>query len=85
MPDPQFCKRAESKADRSEKGRSFRLSCSGEPTDGQGHRPGIISPDFGHNRLKERTMLLQLAWRIYPRLEPIAIRQNLTKVIPGYR
>ena len=33
----------------------------------------IISPDFGQNRLKERTMLLQLAWRIDPRLEPVAI------------
>jgi predicted nucleotidyltransferase len=33
----------------------------------------IISPDFGHNRLRERTMLLQLAWRIDPRLEPVAI------------
>ena len=33
----------------------------------------IISPDFGQNRLKERTMLLQLAWRVDPRLEPVAI------------
>ena len=33
----------------------------------------IISPDFGQNRLRERTMLLQLAWRIDPRLEPVAI------------
>ncbi len=33
----------------------------------------IISPDFGQNRSKERTMLLQLAWRIDPRLEPVAI------------
>jgi uncharacterized protein len=33
----------------------------------------IISPDFGHDRFEERKMLLQLAWRIDPRIEPIPI------------
>jgi predicted nucleotidyltransferase len=33
----------------------------------------VISPDFGQDRLKESTMLLRMAWRIDPRLEPIAI------------
>ena len=33
----------------------------------------IVSPDFGRDRFKERTMLLQLAWRIDPRIEPVPI------------
>jgi len=33
----------------------------------------IISPDFGKNRFEEGKMLLQMAWRIDPRLEPIPI------------
>jgi predicted nucleotidyltransferase len=33
----------------------------------------IISPDFGKNRFEEGKMLLQIAWRIDPRLEPIPI------------
>jgi len=33
----------------------------------------IISPDFGKNRFEEGKKLLQLAWRIDPRLEPIPI------------
>ena len=33
----------------------------------------IISPDFGKDRFEERKMLLRLAWRIDPRIEPIPI------------
>lgn len=33
----------------------------------------IVSPDFGRDRFEERKMLLQLAWRIDPRIEPIPI------------
>lgn len=33
----------------------------------------IVSPDFGRDRFEERTMLLQLAWRIEPRIEPVPI------------
>ena len=33
----------------------------------------IVSPDFGKNRFEEGKMLLQLAWRVDPRLEPIPI------------
>ena len=33
----------------------------------------IISPDFGKNRFEEGKMLLQIAWRIDPRLEPVPI------------
>ena len=33
----------------------------------------IVSPDFGRDRFEERTMLLQLAWRIDPRIEPVPI------------
>jgi predicted nucleotidyltransferase len=36
----------------------------------------IISPDFGKNRFEEGKMLLQLAWRIDPRLEPIPISSD---------
>ena len=33
----------------------------------------VISPDFGKNRFEEGKTLLQIAWRIDPRLEPIPI------------
>ena len=33
----------------------------------------IVSPDLGRNRFEERKMLLQLAWRIDPRIEPVPI------------
>jgi len=36
----------------------------------------IISPDFGKNRFVEGKMLLQIAWRIDPRLEPIPISSD---------
>jgi len=53
-------------------------------------RPGsdldiaIVSPDFGKDRYEERKMLLQLAWRIDPRIETIPISskfyENDTKI-----
>ena len=33
----------------------------------------VISPDFGRDRYGEGKMLLQAAWRIDPRLEPVPI------------
>lgn len=33
----------------------------------------VISPDFGKDRFEEGKTLLQIAWRIDPRLEPIPI------------
>ena len=33
----------------------------------------IVSPDFGKDRYEERKMLLQIAWRVDPRIEPIPI------------
>jgi len=33
----------------------------------------IVSPDFGKDRLEEGKMLLQIAWRVDPRIEPIPI------------
>ena len=42
-------------------------------------RPGsdldlaIVSPDFGKDRFEEGKLLLQTAWRIDPRLQPIPI------------
>jgi predicted nucleotidyltransferase len=33
----------------------------------------IVSPDFGKDRYEERTKLLQIAWRIDPRIEPLPI------------
>ena len=33
----------------------------------------IVSPDFGKDRYEERKTLLQIAWRVDPRIEPIPI------------
>jgi uncharacterized protein len=33
----------------------------------------IISPDFGKDRYEERKTLLQAAWRVDPRIEPIPL------------
>ena len=33
----------------------------------------IISPDFGKDRYEERKKLLQIAWRIDPRIEPLPV------------
>lgn len=33
----------------------------------------VVSPDFGKDRFEEGKTLLQIAWRIDPRLEPIPI------------
>lgn len=33
----------------------------------------IVSPDFGKDRFEEGKMLLQLAWRVDPRIEAIPI------------
>ena len=33
----------------------------------------IISPDFGKDRFEEGKKLLQIAWRVDPRIEPVPI------------
>lgn len=33
----------------------------------------VVSPDFGKDRFEEGKILLQIAWRIDPRLEPIPL------------
>jgi predicted nucleotidyltransferase len=33
----------------------------------------IVSPDFGKDRFEEGKLLLQLAWRIDPRIEPVPV------------
>ncbi|MEW6215122.1 MAG: nucleotidyltransferase domain-containing protein [Nitrospirota bacterium] len=33
----------------------------------------IVSPDFGKDRFEEGKMLLQTAWRVDPRIEPVPI------------
>ena len=39
----------------------------------------IISPDFGHDRFNEGKLLMQIAWRIDPRIEPIPISSESYK------
>ena len=45
----------------------------GEPHKDSDVDLAIVSPDLGRSRFEERKMLLQLAWRIDPRLEPIPV------------
>jgi predicted nucleotidyltransferase len=33
----------------------------------------IVSPDFGKDRFEEGKMLLRIAWRVDPRIEPVPI------------
>ncbi len=51
----------------------FSSYAAGNPRTDSDIDVAIVSPDFGNSRSKERTMLLRLAWRIDPRLEPVAI------------
>ena len=39
----------------------------------------IISPDFGQDRFNEGKLLMQIAWRIDPRIEPIPISSESYK------
>ncbi len=36
----------------------------------------IVSPDLGRDRFEERSMLLRLAWRIDPRIEPVPVSSD---------
>jgi len=62
-----------SKGIRVEKAVLYGSHASGNVHTGSDLDLAIISPDFGKNRFEEGKMLLQLAWRIDPRLEPIPI------------
>lgn len=39
----------------------------------------IISPDFGKDRFEEGKILLRMAWRIDPRIEPVPISSESYK------
>jgi len=39
----------------------------------------IVSPDFGKDRFEEGKMLLRLAWRIDPRIEPLPVSSESYK------
>ena len=39
----------------------------------------IISPDFGKDRFEEGKILLRMAWRVDPRIEPIPISSESYK------
>jgi len=39
----------------------------------------IISPDFGNDKFEESKLLLQAAWRIDPRLQPVPISSESFK------
>jgi len=39
----------------------------------------IISPDFERNRFEEGKLLMQTAWRIDPRIEPVPISSEAFK------
>lgn len=36
----------------------------------------VVSPDFGSNRLEEGKMLLQAAWRVDSRIEPVPVSSD---------
>jgi len=62
-----------SKGIRVEKAVLYGSYASGNVHTGSDLDLAIISPDFGKNRFEEGKMLLQIAWRIDPRLEPVPI------------
>ena len=62
-----------SKGIRVEKAVLYGSYASGNVHTGSDLDLAIISPDFGKNRFEEGKMLLQLACRIDPRLEPVPI------------
>jgi predicted nucleotidyltransferase len=65
-----------SKGIRVEKAVLYGSYASGNVHTGSDLDLAIISPDFGKNRFEEGKMLLQIAWRIDPRLEPIPISSD---------
>jgi predicted nucleotidyltransferase len=65
-----------SKGIRVEKAVLYGSYASGNVHTGSDLDLAIISPDFGKNRFEEGKMLLQLAWRIDPRFEPIPISSD---------
>ncbi len=68
-----------SKGIRVEKAVLYGSYASGNVHTGSDLDLAIISPDFGKNRFEEGKMLLQIAWRIDPRLEPIPISSESYK------
>jgi predicted nucleotidyltransferase len=69
----RFVEVLNSKGIRVEKAVLYGSYASGNVHTGSDLDLAIISPDFGKNRFEEGKMLLQIAWRIDPRLEPIPI------------
>ncbi len=62
-----------SKGIRVEKAVLYGSYASGNIHSGSDLDVAIISPDFGKDRFEEGKILLQLAWRVDPRIEPVPI------------
>ncbi len=62
-----------SKGIRVEKAVLYGSYVSGNIHSGSDLDVAIISPDFGKDRFEEGKILLQLAWRVDPRIEPVPI------------
>ena len=69
----QFVDVLTAKGVRVEKAILYGSYASGNIHSGSDLDIAIVSPDFGKDKYEERKMLLQLAWRIDPRIEPIPI------------
>lgn len=58
---------------RVEKAMLYGSYVSGKEHTGSDIDIAIISPDFGQNRFEEGKLLMQIAWRIDPRIEAVPI------------
>ncbi len=58
---------------RVEKAVLYGFYASGSFRSGSDLDLAIISPDFGKDRFEEGKKLLQIAWRVDPRMEPVPI------------
>ena len=57
----------------------FGSYASGNVHSGSDLDLAIVSPDFGKDRFEEGKLLLQTAWRVDPRLQPIPISSEAFK------
>ncbi len=69
----RFVNALAAKGIRVEKAILYGSRASGKPHASSDLDLAIVSPDFGRDRYEERKTLLQIAWRIDPRIEPIPI------------
>ena len=68
-----FLKALTAKGIRVEKAVLYGSYASGNIHAGSDLDLAVVSPDFGKDRFEEGKMLLRLAWRIDPRIEPIPV------------